>query len=44
MKEDIKILEESLNQKLFFNDRYYKALENLLRVYKYMYNSNESEE
>lgn len=33
-KEDMKILEESVRTKIFFNDRYYNALENILNELK----------
>jgi len=34
MEEDIKILEESLKVRMFFTDRYFDALENLIKGFK----------
>lgn len=42
MEEDIWLLEESLKAKLFFTDRYYIALENLLTRYKQLEEENKN--
>ena len=42
MEEDIKILENSIKAKIFFNDRYYNALENLIKGYREIEENNKA--